>query len=261
MLIDTHAHYDHKRFDCGRYSLLEEIISSGVGKVVNPAIAFDSNYVMRKFFDDCPWLYYAVGIHPNCLGEENAEQDTKWETELRELAEDSKTVAIGETGLDYYRVQDTEMRARQRVWFHKQLEIAREIKLPVILHIRDADDEAVQILKEHPLQHSGVVHCFGGDTARAAEYMDMGLFLGIGGRITYPQEEAVRNAVRQIPMEAILLETDSPYVKPKEAPGSRNTSLNLMDVVKAISDLKQLTYEEVITITTGNAERLFNFQD
>ena len=153
------------------------------------------------------------------------------------------------------------MRARQRVWFHKQLEIAREIKLPVILHIRDADDEAVQMLKEHPLQHSGVVHCFGGDTARAAEYMDMGLFLGIGGRITYPQEEAVRNAVRQIPMEAILLETDSPYVKPKEAPGSRNTSLNLMEVVKAISDLKQLTYEEVITITTGNAERLFDFQD
>ena len=131
----------------------------------------------------------------------------------------------------------------------------------MILHIRDADDEAVQILKEHPLQHSGVVHCFGGDIARAAEYMDMGLFLGIGGRITYPQEEAVRNAVRQIPMEAILLETDSPYVKPKEAPGSRNTSLNLMEVVKAISDLKQLTYEEVITITTGNAERLFDFQD
>lgn len=93
MLIDTHAHYDHKRFDCGRYSLLEEIVSSGVGKVVNPAIAFDSNYVMRKFFDGFPWIYYAVGIHPNCLGEENAEQDTKWETELRELAEDSKTVA------------------------------------------------------------------------------------------------------------------------------------------------------------------------
>lgn len=301
--IDTHTHMDHKRFDSNRKEVIELAHASGIELMVNPAIGFETNDGMRAILDKYDFIKYAVGIHPNCVGTDE-EADAKWDTGLIGLLSGSneslKNVAIGETGLDFYRLTRDERGgldeqgiltlSRQYSWFRKQLQLAGMLKLPVILHIRnaaaaairqtyglneniaveyvDAHKEAIKILKEfnENLLHDnkGVVHCFTSDRPEdAKEYIRMGYMLGIGGAFTYPENKGLKEIVREIPLEKIVLETDSPFVLPvgvpeNEAyPGRRNTPINIPFIAEHLAELKGISVDEVAAVTTENAKKLF----
>lgn len=257
-MIDTHAHYDHKRFDKNRHSLLSTFAEASIAAVINPAMSFASNAKMREELKPYPWIYYGAGIHPNWVCEGDPDEDENRAQQLRVFARDCRTVAIGETGLDYYRVTEPAQQRRQKDWFCRQIFLAKEQKLPLILHIRDADRDAVSILRTHAVSCTGVVHCFRGDFAAAKAYFDLGFLIGIGGSIAFPEETGFREAVKQIPMESILLETDAPFVRPRGYGGKSNTSMSLPIVVQEIAALKGCSGEDVVKMTTNNAVRLFH---
>ena len=271
MYIDTHAHYDMKIFNKDREQLLEMLQNNHVEMVINAATRYESNFTMQEKLAAYDWIHYSAGIHPNHVGITD-DVDEIWEKGLRHILSNSnKIVAIGETGLDFYRLTRTENNEldeisalkleRQYKWFRKQIELAICKQLPLILHVRDAHLEAIAVLKEYeedlPSQNIGVVHCFNGDLESAYRYIDMGFYLGIGGLITDIKNQTLRNVVEEIPLSKIVLETDAPYVTPAGAEEKRNSSLNLPIIAQEISRLKDISVEEVENTTTGNAGNLF----
>lgn len=274
MFIDTHTHMDHKRFDSERNSILQLTKECGITKLINPAIDYESNYSMRSKLDSYDWIYYGVGLHPNCVGTEAA-NDEEWERGLKLLAttDNERVVAVGETGLDFHRLRfDTDdfdeegviKIKRQYKWFRNQLDLSANRELPLILHIRDAHKEAIMILKEYEdkllSDVKGVVHCFTGNYEDALEYINMGYMIGIGGVLTYSQNEELRKIVKRIPLESIVLETDSPYVMPERTPafkGKRNMPNTIPYIAGIVAELKGISVEEVEQVTTENAKRLF----
>lgn len=263
-IIDTHAHYDHARFDTKnnhRELHFHAFPEAGICSMINAAIGFDSNDRMKQLYEQYPWAYYAVGVHPNAVGEYNETIYREWKKELYQMADAPGVVAIGETGLDFHRDAKEKVMQSQEYWFHTLLKLAKEKELPIIFHIRDAHKEAIALMKQYTFEQSGVIHCFNRDWKEAKTYLDMNLYLGIGGSITYPEHDQLREAIKQIPMEKILLETDAPFVKPAgyTQTGS-NSSLSLPLIIQAIAELKQMTCEEVAKKTTENAARLFHLK-
>ena len=295
MFIDTHTHMDHRRFDSDKKSIIQNAKDSGIGIFVNPAIGYETNGTMRQMLNGYDWIYYGVGIHPNRLGIDDT-NDEEWETGLIQYAtrENKKVVAIGETGLDFHRLtrKDTgeidessvNTLNRQYQWFRKQIQLASMVQLPLILHIRNANEqllretmkldkdrtvdhmdahkEAIKILKEYQEDLlpdvKGVVHCFAStDFEDAKEYIEMGYMLGIGGVVTYSEHTKQRELVGRIPLTSIVLETDSPYVMPWGLEGKRNTPLNIPYIAKAVAEIKGIDVSEVEEATTQNAKRLF----
>ncbi len=257
-MIDSHAHYDYIKFDEDRDEILKQCKDAGIDAVINPAITIESNITMRKKLEKFPWIYYGIGIHPKHMTEGDPEKNDAWYEILENSLKGENIVAIGETGLDYaFQLSDIQ-KEQQKYWFRYLLALGAKKKLPFILHIREAHEDAIPILREYPLEQSGVVHCFHGDLKTAQIYVEeLGLYLGIGGKVTYPEEEDLRNAVAHIPLERILLETDAPFVMPKDCIGKRNTSLNLPTVVETIAELKGISEQEVIEVTTKNVKKLF----
>ena len=301
--IDSHTHMDHKRFDNNRKSIVELSHDLGIELMINAAIDFESNFKMRKMLDKYDYVKYAVGIHPNSVGiDENV--DAEWDTGLLRLLagndKSAKTVAIGETGLDYHRVSRDEdgdltedgiiTLSRQFIYFRKLLKLASMLKLPLILHVRnakpekiceelnlepgtpiehtDAHREVLAILKdfnEHlSLETKGVVHCFSSDKlSDAEEYIELGFMLGVGGSLTHPENEKLREIIRQVPLENIVLETDCPYLLPvgmseeSAIAGKRNTPLSIPYIAEYLAELKGVSVDEVADITTSNAKKLF----
>lgn len=275
MYIDSHCHYDLKQFNDNRFQLLAQIKSAGIGKIIVPAILPESNDSMRQkldyvehpellndsgvMADELPEIYYAAGVHPTRVWRKTEVSEDIWEKRIRLAAKDSKVIAIGETGLDYHHVMDEQMMEMQHTWFHKQLQIAEELELPVVLHIRMAEDDAISVLCKYALKQGGVAHCFAGDWNLAEKYLDMGLMIGIGGALTLLENEDMREAVKQIPLERILLETDAPYVKPVWCEDDWNTSLHIPRIAQIVAELKGVSLEIVEEVTTKNAEKLFKF--
>lgn len=264
MFIDSHCHYDQKQFDTNRFELLADIKLCGVGKIITPAIELESNITMYEKLDitglskeNLPEIYYTAGIHPTRTWRNGSVSEKEWENVLRNAVQNDYVIAIGETGLDYHHQMDESMFAKQYFWFHKQLEIAQEFKLPLVLHIRQADTDAIEVLKQYPLKEGGVVHCFNGDIDTAEKYIELGLYLGIGGAVTWKEYFELRNTVKNIPLDRIILETDAPYVKPEWCIEKWNTSLNIPRIAIDIAELKNISAEEVESVTTANAEKLF----
>ncbi|MGN1411275.1 MAG: TatD family hydrolase [Oscillospiraceae bacterium] len=257
MIFDTHTHYDYKNFNLNRDVLLNEMYQKGITKIVNPAISFDSNITMREKLEKYPWIFFTTGIHPKYITEEQyVGEDIQHEKAIREFAKDIRTVAIGETGLDYHYSQV--FKERQAFWFRKQINIALDTNLPLILHIREADEDAIKILKDYPFKENfGIVHCFNSSYEIAKTYIDMGFLLGIGGTITLLDKEYLRDVVKNIPLESIVLETDAPFIKPLNWEGS-NTSLSLPIVAQTIADVKKIPIESVYQKTFDTASKLFN---
>ena len=198
------------------------------------------------------FVYAAVGVHPSDTQELD---DSKLE-ELREMSRDSKCVAIGEIGLDYHWPEPG--RDLQKQWFRKQIQLARQEGLPVVIHSRDAAADTLQILKEeNAAENGGVVHCFSYSAEVAKQCVDMGFFIGVGGVITFKNGRKLREAVELLPMDKILIETDCPYLAPEPHRGHRNSSFYLPLVVEAIAELKGISKEEVISITEENAKRMY----
>ena len=254
MIFDTHAHYDDEQFNEDRVELLNSMEEQGVGTIVNVSAAYNSCRKVIALAKEYPFVYAAVGIHPDEVGSLNEETFAQ----MKELFKEGKVVAVGEIGLDYY--WDNEPREVQKKWFIRQLELARELDLPVLIHSREAAADTMEIMKEHAKGLSGVIHCFSYSPEQAKEYVKMGFYLGIGGVVTFKNAKKLKEVVQEIPLESLVLETDSPYLAPVPNRGKRNSSLNLVYVAEEIAGLKGISYEEVVRQTTENAKKLYRFK-
>lgn len=250
MIIDSHAHYDDEAFEEDRDNLLQSMQSNGIEKIINVGANIKGSRASIALSEQYPFIYAVVGVHPSDTEELN-EEKMAW---LKEVSKKEKVVAIGEIGLDYYWPEPD--REIQKKWFIRQMELAQEVNLPVIIHSRDAAQDTIEILKQFPA--NGVIHCYSYTKESAKEFLKMGYYFGIGGVLTFKNAKKLKEAVMEIPMDRILLETDSPYLAPEPNRGKRNSSLNIPYVVKELAQLKGITEEEVINITTENTKRLFH---
>ena len=252
MIFDTHAHYDDEAFDEDRDLLLGSLLEHGIEAVTNIGASMETSKNTLKLAEKYPHVYGAIGIHPNDTGEMRSE-DLNW---LKEHSSNKKVVAIGEIGLDYYWEEPDH--ETQKKWFIRQLDLAREVKLPVVIHSRDAAKDTLDLMKAHAEKNlGGVIHCFSYGKELAREYLNMGYYLGIGGVLTFKNARKLREVVEYMPMEQMVLETDCPYLAPVPNRGKRNSSLNLSYVVQEISAIKGISEEEVIEITNRNGKKLY----
>ena len=257
MLFDTHAHMDDRAFDADREALLSALPEQGIGLLMNPGCSLVSSRAASALASRYDYIYAAVGSHPDAADEVN---DVTLE-EYRTLCKlNPKIRAIGEIGLDYY--WDKENHEKQEYWFRRQIALAREEKLPMIIHSREAAADTLRVMKEEKSEEiGGVIHCFSYSVEMAEEYLKMGFYLGIGGVVTFKNAKKIKEVVQMAPMERILLETDSPYLAPVPYRGKRNSSLYLPYVVQEIAELKGISEEEVIETTEKNAVRLFQVEE
>ncbi len=251
MIFESHAHYDSRKFDEDREELLNSMLENGVGTIVNVGATWKSVTTGIQLADQYSFVYAAMGLHPDEVGDLNEERFEILKAECQK----EKVVAIGEIGLDYY--WDNESHDLQKKWFIRQLELARELDLPVIIHSRDAAEDTLKIMKEHAKGLRGVIHCFSYSKEMAEEYVKLGFHIGVGGVVTFKNGKKLKEVVEAIPLERILLETDCPYLAPEPHRGKRNSSLYLSHIAQAIADLKGITYEEVVTQTEKNSRELF----
>lgn len=254
MIIDTHAHYDDEAFDTDRAELLCSMEKNGIGCIVNACAAIDGLQDTVALMEKYPFIYGAVGVHPD-----DAQQMTPEVLEkVRRLSHHEKAVAIGEIGLDYYWHKEKEEHRIQQDMFRAQLDIAREEKLPFMVHSRDAAEDTLNIVREYMKggMYGGIIHCFSYGKEIAREYLNMGLYLGIGGVITFKNARKLKEVVEYAPLAQLVLETDCPYLSPEPNRGKRNSSLNLPYVAEAIAEIKGITAEEVIAVTEENARAL-----
>lgn len=252
MIFDTHAHYDDEQFDEDRDELLASMQACGVEAVTNIGASLTTSQNTIELTKKYPFVYGAIGVHPNEVDELN-EDGIAW---LKENSTLPKIVAVGEIGLDYY--WDEPGREVQKKWFLRQLELAWEVKLPVVIHSRDAAKDTLDIMKSfHAENLGGVIHCFSYTKEMAREYLNMGFYLGIGGVVTFKNAKKLKEVVEYMPMEQMVLETDCPYLSPVPNRGKRNSSLNLPYVVEEVAHLKGISVDEVIDITNRNAKTMY----
>lgn len=254
MIFDSHAHYDSSQFNEDREQLLNSMQEKGIGTIVNSGADWDSVTEVVELAQKYPHVYAAVGMHPDEVGDLNEERFQF----LKSQCQKEKVVAVGEIGLDYY--WDNESHDVQKKWFIRQLELARELDLPVIIHSRDAAADTLEMMKEYGKGLRGVIHCFSYSKEMALEYVKMGFHIGVGGVVTFKNSKKLKEVVEAIPLERILLETDCPYLAPTPFRGKRNSSLYIPYIAEEIANLKGVTYEEVVAQTEQNGKILFNIQ-
>ncbi|BBF44651.1 putative deoxyribonuclease YcfH [Lachnospiraceae bacterium KM106-2] len=255
MIFDTHAHYDDKQFDEDREALLASFKEQGIEFVVNVGADIATSKTTIELAKKYPFIYGAIGVHPNEVAELN-EEKMQW---LKDMTSLEKIVAIGEIGLDYYWKEPEP--AIQKQWFERQLELAREVNLPVIIHSRDATKDTVdmmQALKAGDI--GGVIHCYSYSKETAKTFLDMGYYFGIGGIVTFNNAKKLKEVVEYLPLESIVLETDCPYLAPVPNRGKRNSSLNLPYVVDEIARIKNIDQETVMNVTMQNAKNLYRMK-
>ena len=255
MIFETHAHYDDESFDEDREQLLCSLPEQGIGRVINVGASIETTKTTLALAAKYDFIYAAVGVHPSDIDGLN-EETYAW---LKQQAALPKTVAIGEIGLDYYWDKEPEVQKAQRYWFKRQLELARETKLPVIIHSRDAAADTREVMRDaHAEEIPGVIHCYSYSKEMAQEFIRMGYYIGVGGVVTFKNAKKLKETVESIPLERILLETDCPYMAPEPYRGTRNDSSNIPYVIAKIAELKGITAEEVEHVTEQNARKLFS---
>ncbi len=255
MIFDSHAHYDDEAFDEDREELLCGLAAAGVGTVVNVGASLEGVRRTVELTEKYPFIYGAAGVHPDEVGALN-EKTFGW---LKEQCGRKKIVAVGEIGLDYY--WDKEDHSIQKEWFVRQLRMAKELKLPVIIHSREAAADTFEILKQEKTSEcSMVMHCYSYSSEMAKEYLKMGFYLGIGGVLTFKNGKKLKETVAEAPMEQLLLETDCPYLAPVPYRGKRNDSRKLVLVAEELGRIKGISADEVIRITEENARRFFRLE-
>ncbi|MEI8355149.1 MAG: TatD family hydrolase [Deltaproteobacteria bacterium] len=255
-LIDTHAHIDGHQYSTDFDSMLQRATNAGVATIITIGADMESSKAACALSAAYENIYCAVGIHPH----DAARITEKCYDIIQQLATGNpKVVAIGETGLDFFR--DRSPRDIQENVFRRFIRLARQLSLPLIIHDRNAHAQVLNILREeNAMDVGGVLHCFSGDLEMAKECVMMGFLLSIPGTITFPGNEQLREVVRKIKIEDILLETDSPYLSPVPHRGKRNEPANLKIIAEKVAELKGLSLEDVCRITSLNAQRLFNLK-
>ena len=256
MLFDSHAHLNDERFDEDREELINSLKAKGVDLVLNPGACIETSKSSVELANKYDFIYAAVGVHPHDVGE-MTEDDIET---LRKFAlENEKVKAIGEIGLDYY--YDNSPREIQKKWFKRQIELANELKLPIIIHDRDAHGDTFEIIKNTKSPEIGcVLHCYSGNVELAKEYVKMGCYISIPGTVTFKNNKKTREVAKEIPLEYLLIETDSPYMAPEPHRGKRNDPSLVQFVADKIAQEKGISYEQVCEATKENAKRFFNIK-
>jgi TatD DNase family protein len=253
MLADTHCHLDFEQFDVDRRDVIRRAREAGVAYLVNIGATLESSRAACALADQYEEVYAGVGVHPHdadTFGKES-------ESMLKELASGKKVVAIGEAGLDYYRnlsSGENQLRA-----FRAQIDLAKELGLPLVIHSRQADEQVIEVLKSSmPLK--AVVHCFSGGGDFLKECLELGLFISFTCNITYKKAQGLRDMVKLAPMERLMLETDAPYLSPEGFRGKRNEPMQIKLLAEAVGMIKGISFDEVAEKTTQNAVRFFNLK-
>ncbi len=261
-IFETHTHLEDEAFDADREALIESFPAAGIAKLVNVGSSIQTSRKSLELAEKYPNIYAAVGIHP-----ENADEVTEGDyDEIKRLALHEKCVAIGEIGLDYhYEGYDKE---KQKEVFLRQLELADELDMSVIIHSRDAASDSFEILKKFAEDRKAagkelrtVMHCYGYSPELAREYVKLGFFIGVGGVVTFKKARKLIESVEAVPLESIVVETDSPYMSPEPERGQRNNSGKLKYIVEKIADIKGVSADEVASVTFANAERLYGLKN
>ena len=250
MLFDTHAHLNDEAFDADRAELLATFRDAGVGLVLNAGCSLESSRESIALAESYPWIYCSVGTHPDTADE----VDEKVLDTYRQMCRHPKVKAIGEIGLDYY--YETIHRESQLRAFRLQMELARELDMPVIVHERDAHEDGMAVVREFP-EVRGVFHCYSGSAEMARQLVDLGWYIGFTGVLTFKNARKAVQTAASIPLERILLETDCPYMAPEPYRGKRNHPGYLFRMAEKLAEIRGLPVEEVIRVTTENAKRLY----
>lgn len=254
-LFDTHAHYDSGAFNADRLEVLASMPEAGVELILNPGCDLPSSQTAVELAEKFPFVYAAVGVHPSdCEGFSQNTLDG-----LRALAAHPKVRAVGEIGLDYY-WKDNPPREFQREVFHAQLELAEELQLPVIAHDREAHQDCLEVVRAHP-KVTGVYHCYSGSLEDAKTLVRLGWMLSFTGVVTYKNARRSLEVIDWLPMDRIMIETDSPYLTPEPFRGRRNDSRKVYRVAEAIAQVKGLEAEEAARITLENGKRFFGIEE
>ena len=253
-MIDTHCHLDFPDYNDDRAVVLQSARDAGITKMVNIGCDLKSSQASVDLANQHPEIYAAIGFHPH----DARNYDDRMEQQLREMANNFKVVAIGEVGLDFYR--DRSPRDVQRTVFVRQMHLARELGLPLIIHIRDAYEEALDMLIAEKAYESNVVlHCFSGTPRDAGRAIDYGMFLSFGGVLTFSNSR-LPELVREVPLDQIILETDAPFLTPHPHRGTRNQPAMVALVYRKLADVLNRDLKEIETTIDGNAQRFFEFE-
>lgn len=251
MIFDTHAHYDDEQFDDDREVLFQSMIKEGVCTIVNSGASLASCQKSIELTEQYPFVYATLGVHPDEVGTLD-ETTFHW---LKEQLSKDKILAVGEIGLDYH--WNKEDHETQKKWFVRQLELAREKNLPVVIHSREAAEDTFEIMKTYATDLKCDIHCYSYSLEMVKEYMKMGYYIGVGGVVTFTNAKKLKRVVAEVPIERILLETDAPYLAPSPHRGTRNMSLNLQYVADQIGQLKGMSREQVLEQTEKNAKEFY----
>ena len=254
MLFDTHAHMNADAFDQDREALLASYPGKGIGLIMNPGCSLEDSLQAVALAEKYPFVYAAVGTHPDTADEVNEELIEKY----RALCRHEKVKAIGEIGLDYY--YDDVPREIQLKAFRMQMALARELKLPVIVHERDAHEDGMKIVKEFP-DVTGVFHCYSGSAEMARQLVDLGWYIGFTGVLTFKNARKAVETAQAIPLERIVLETDCPYMAPTPFRGKRNDPGYLYRMAEQLAELRGISAEEAAAITAENGKRLYRIAE
>ena len=256
MLFDSHAHYNDERFDRDREAVLDAMPENNVGYILNACAALSEMDCILDITKKYPFVYASVGVHPHEV-ENMTEADMD---KILTYAKLDKVRAIGEIGLDYY--YDNSPRDLQKHWFARQVDLARETSLPVIIHDRDAHQDTMDILRAHQIWDTGgIFHCYAGSVEMAREALDWGMYIAFGGTLTFKKSVRPIEVARYVPLDRIVLETDCPYLTPEPKRGQRNSSLFIHFVAEKLAQIKGIPVEEVECVTCENAKHIFGIED
>ena len=251
-IFDTHAHYTDSAFDEDRKEILDSLKNQGVSLIVNQGTDLVSSVKSLELAKEYDYIYAAMGYHPEDAGDER-KGDLEVIAEL--LEKEEKAVAIGEIGLDYH-YEDGAPKETQIDLFERQLALSKDLNMPVVVHDRDAHGDTLELLKKY--KPKGVVHCFSGSVEMAEEIVKLGMYIGLGGVVTFKNAKKAVDVARSIPMERLVLETDCPYMAPVPYRGKRNYSAYIPAVAQVIGGLRGMDTQEILDITLENGKKLFN---
>ncbi len=255
-LFDSHCHLDMEDYSADRLEVIRRAVQAGVSKMMTIGVDLPSSRAALRLAETNPGIFCAVGIHPHSA----TEADDAALAEISQLAQFAEVRAVGEIGLDYAKMYCS--KEEQITAFRRQLELAAELKLPVIIHDREAHEETMAILRQAaPLKQRGVMHCFSGDLTLAREVVDLGLYISIPGVLTFNKAEALREVAREIPLESLIIETDAPFLTPAPYRGRRNEPAYVLYTAQCLSEIRNITLAEAAAQTALNCEKLFALEE